>query len=438
MILDIYESILKYAGLDVDREGFISASIGDRKEPILVDGMRLVLPTTDQLRSFNPGEKTIFHPLSENILRSESNVVKKFKDIINIRLNYTIGAVAQSLLNTLASPELHKHLSPDQTDLLTIIKDIDEKTVTNFIQLMVAGMKSKSDKLFVNIYLKKAGKHQGRTYTRLGVVTFPFYENIKDAKVREKDKVAYKKLFEFMFPSISEEDSYNYGSNSRIAPCLDALLLSSVNIASRLNDLLDVYHNLIEDSNKLIFNSDWLEHFQNLEELRHEIIKIPHINIEVDEEPMMSQPPMQPGMTQPMVQPVMQPGYQQPVQQGYQQPMMPTGMSAPYMSQQPIYEKPELKQTKRGLDFKSLVQVNPSLASVPNALAPHLAQQQWQQQQMMMAQQAPTWSYNNPAPSPQQVYYPQQPMMQPVMMQPQYLQQPAMVTQPMQQPGYYR
>jgi hypothetical protein len=66
----------------------------------MVKGLPVVLPTDAQLRSGNLKEKVIFHPLSENILNqgepdTGSHVWWK---CINIRLNYSFGIIAQSLL----------------------------------------------------------------------------------------------------------------------------------------------------------------------------------------------------------------------------------------------------------------------------------------------------------------------------------------------------
>lgn len=389
-LLKIYESLLKFAGLTVDEEGYISTVINDRREPIHVGGARLVLPTHEQLRRFNPNEKVIFHPLAEDILKSESEVVKKFRDVINTRLNYTIGIVAQSLLNVIASTELHKRLNPEQMELLLAVKDVDDKTVSNFIQHMVSLMKTKPDRAFVNIFLKKGGYKGKDKFARLAVVSFPFYESLTELKVRKKDQEAFKQLFDYLFINIDVKDEYNYGSDSRIAPYLDALMHSAANVASGLNDTLQLFDDYIDEADKLVFNSDWYEYFQTLEELLPEIRKIP---IHSAQQPAESE-----QQTISYNQPA--PPAQYPVQPGYPvQPPLPGYPSQPaYPPQQP----PQPVRTERGLDFRSMVNSNPMLAAAQNPLMPHLMQQQMLRQ----AQQPPGWY--QPAPIPPQGY-PQQP-----------------------------
>lgn len=222
-LLTIYESILRFAGLEADSKGLISTSMENTKQPTVIDGLRLVLPTNDQLRNFNPKETIIFHPLTENILRGESEVIQKLKYIINIRLNYAIGIVAQSLLGVISSPELHARLTPEQSEILLVVKDADEKSVANLVNVMLNGVKTKPDRLFTNIYLKRGGVYQGKKFSRVGVVNFPFYQELllpktdKD-KFRAKDRETYKQLFEYMFEGINIDDHYNYGSNSQVAP----------------------------------------------------------------------------------------------------------------------------------------------------------------------------------------------------------------------------
>lgn len=418
-LLKIYTSILKYAGLEPDDKGYVSTVMDDRKQPALINGARIVLPTNDQLRNFNPSEKIIFHPMTENILRGESDVIQNLKNTLNVKLNFTIGIVAQSLLDLVASPELHSRLSPEQAELLTSVKEADDKSVTNFTSVMMHGVKTKSNKLFTNIYLKRGGTHNGKRFSRVGIVSFPFYEELKLGKVdkiRVKDKETYKELFEFMLPGIDNQEDYNYGSNSQVAPYLDALMKTSANIASRLNDIIIIYRDFIDNPDVLMFDSDWIEYFDNLEELLPEIRRIPvqHGNdggLNVCEE-------------QPVVEKVVQ-------QQVYQPPMQPGYTQQPYVQQ----EKPEIKETKRGLDWKSVVQSNPILAARPNPLTPILMQEQMRQQMMDQANRQPSWAQpQQQYPQQQQGYPQQQPMMQQQQGHPQ--QQPMMQQQYPQQQGY--
>lgn len=408
IIEDLYRAILDYGGLEADEQGFISVSTGGKPEPAFIDGLRMVLPTYGQLRSFNPKEKVVFHPLTENVLRGESEVIQKLKYVINVKMNVTIGHIVNQLLSLIASPQLHGKLTPEQSELLYSVKDGDEKTSTEFTKQMISGIKATPDRCFVNVYLKRGGTFKGERYARVGIVTFPFYEGLKSGKIeklRAKDKETLIQVFQFVFPDIDKTDEYNFGSHSHVAPFLEALMMSSANVASRLNDLLTIFSNHITESKDLVFNSEWVETVQNLPALIPEIRKIPpqagnEGSIPINKEEPPQAPVPQAPVYQTQVQPI------QPPIGGYPVPL-PT-QSAP--SAPP-------KVGKKGMDFRDFKASTPGMAYVPNPMAmPQSAPMGYIPQGMM-----PQPGYGmqmQPAPMgymPQ----PQNPvMMQPAMMQP--------------------
>lgn len=376
-LLEIYRAVLKYCGMEADDKGFITMRIDDKSEPAFIDGMRMVLPTDQQLRNVNPKESIVFHPLAENILRGESEVIQKLKTIINIRLNVTVGILGQTLLNLVASPAQHSKLDTEQAELLVAVSDADEKSVTNFVNVMLAGVKSTPERIFTNIYLKRGGTHREKRYSRVGIVTFPFYTNLLEGKVdkiRVKDVETYKQLMQFIFPNIADSEEYNFGSDSHVAPYLEALLRSSANVATRLNDLITMFKDYIDEPDQLMFDSEWFEYFQDLNALTSEIRKVPvqqgsEGSVGREEAPAAAPAPM-------MVAPA---------------PMTAPAMGQPYPTVGAPAARPEVKQTKRGLDFKSIVANNPGMAMAPNPMMPH-AMNQWQMQQMQQQQRPPSWA----------------------------------------------
>jgi hypothetical protein len=420
-IINVYKSILKFAQLEPDEKGYINSTVHQSKEPILVDGLRLVLPTTEQLRNFDPTQKIIFHPLTENILRGESAVIAKLRDAINVRINYTTGVVMSSLLTLVASPELHKKLSPEQAYILTVITDCDAKTISNFLPILISSMKATSERPLCNIFLKKGGWKANVKFSRLAVISFPFYNKIEQLKVRQKDKETFRQMLEFIFLKMTD-DEYSYGSNSRVAPFLDALMLGSSNIASRLNDILELYEEHIDEAKSLIFDSDWLEAFNNLEELIPEIRTIPShaVSDHVEQPPMVEVAQQQPVVQQAMI-PV--PSGPISLSQALDRPFQP-----PQYQQQPQqFQQPTLAKSKNGLDFNSVKAINPSLTQQPNPLQTQLGfQNALAYQKSMMAS----------APQPQMYDQYGQPMMNQQFQQPQMYDQygQPMMGQQFQQP----
>lgn len=170
--------------------------------------------------------------------------------------------------------------------------------------------------------------------------------------------------------------------------------MSSANVASRLNDIIAIYEPYIDNHQFLTFDSEWMDYFDNLDELIPEIRKIPVQNgndgtVSPKEETSSLPVPAQPSQVAPTYQHPT-PYAPQPYMQPYMQPAQPM-----------VQQKPELKQTKRGLDFKSVLQTNPSLAYAPNPLMPAIQQQRLMEQQQMMANRQPSWAGNQ---QPQQYY----------------------------------
>lgn len=434
-LLNVYKSILRFSGLEADNDGFVSTIIGDKREPALVNGLRLVLPTNNHLRS-NDGQKVVFHPLSENILRGESEVIAKLTEVINIRLNFTFGIVGQSLLNLVDSPDLHKRLNSTQLALLIAIKEVDNTTLTNFINVMLAGIKSQPTKVFTNIYLNRGGSLGERRYSRVAVVSFPMWKELQKGsetlfgvKVRVKDRETFKQLIKFVFPSLSEGNEYSRGSDSNTAPYLDVLMRSAMGLAACLNDLLVNFRDFIEDADKLMFDGDWTEAFENLEDLVPEIRRIP---VQAGNEgkhkvgEIVANKPST-GVVKPEL----------PAQAPWVPPSQTQPQQAPMQQQTP----PTPVKTAGGLDFNSVMAANPALAGMPSPMPgqmPYMPQQpnvpRWAMPQQPMPGQMPM---QPPMGYPQQM--PMQPMGYPQQPPMGYPQQPPMgfpQQMPMQPMGY--
>jgi hypothetical protein len=130
---EFYKQILSLGSLVTDKEGLVSAMVEDMSVPFTVKGKRLALPTKE-----NMGKTTdlcIFHPLSENFLRGESDVMQKYRSAINTRLNYVIGCMMGDLLTLITSTQEHQKLNPDQSELLSIVHQADEETLNRFSKI---------------------------------------------------------------------------------------------------------------------------------------------------------------------------------------------------------------------------------------------------------------------------------------------------------------
>jgi len=427
-LIKLYESILKFTGVSVDKDGYAFAELENRREPILINGLRLALPTSEQLRDQNTKDKVIFHPLSEVILHGKSEVIEKLNSLINIRLNYTFGVIAHSLLNLAASPEFHSSLTSEQSELLYTIKEADETAVKNFVSMMINGIKADPENVFVKIFLRRRANVRGKQFSRAGIVSFNMFEQLNTeetkilgVKLRKKDKETILALYKFMMPNIDVKETYNRGSDSMVAPFLDSLMQTAMAVANNLNDLLVNYKDHIDEADKLMFDADWVEVFENLEVMNTEIRRIPTQKGNEGKSATGTTPQAQ--VTAPYVDPV--PQVQQPTQYQpqVQQPM--------YQPQQPA--APALVYTDKGIDFNSIANLNRTMqhATVQQMPTPFgRPQQQYNPQLaqiMSRANSVPAFAAPDPRYMGNQGMY-QQPQYQQPMYQPQqqFQQSPSM------------
>ena len=416
-LIPLYKSILQYAGCQADEEGYVSLSIAGENTPALVKGARLVLPTREHLKTFQPGEKVIFHPLSENVLRGESEIIADLKQRINIRTNMILGALTISLLQLVADSDKHKLLDPEQSELLIALGAVEEKSVINLTSIVTAASKKNMTAVFTNIYLKKGGSVNGHRFARAGITTFPFWNELTEDKkdifgvgIRlTKDKPIYTNLMKFIFPEIETPEAYNYGSASNTAPYLDALMKTSLKINARLAYLCELYKPFINGltDEDLVFDSEWVEAFDNLDALQAEIRKVPmqagnegSAKVEQPNQAPVNQPlvaPAQMGIA-PVASAAAPVAASAPAAhagalpwQNVRSAQAPQPyQAAPYPGAQQFAHAPAAPARpvmgKGGLDFNSLKAAVPSLAMAPNALPGR------QYPGMVQQQAAPRWA----------------------------------------------
>jgi hypothetical protein len=424
-LLNLYENIIKFAGLSVNSDGYVFVAINDKREPFTIDGKQVVLPTKEHLK--NSINKTIFHPLRENLMGGESEIVKAYRNALAIRFNVASTTIGQYLLLAAASSDQQQKLNAEQMSLVTSLGDVDAKTIENYNRVVMAGMKLDPYKNFVSLFLRKGDTILGKRYARVCITTFPIYEQlvegkdkINGVKIRVKDVDTFIKLHRFMLSGIGDQHSYSAGTNSRIAPYMEALMDASQRIASSFNDILAQYRDFIDDADSLVFNSDWVEDFTNLDDINSEIIRIPSQSANkttsvLEEESSSSDTQQSPVVAEHRQTPVVS----QPQVQHTSIPPVPPPWIQPPMRQQ---QMPIPARAPNGpVSVKDLLAMSPGSNMAPNPLAPIL-------QQGMLRQQYPQPGYPQPG---------MMPMMQPGMQYPQPVyQQPGMMPmmqQPMQQ-----
>ena len=242
-----YTRVLVSVGLIVNPDGGVYVRAANQELPLPVAGKSLVLPTAENLRSgFN--DRQAFAPLGESINLTESIVLKKLRQTITVRQTTVIGALMAELMTIAADVNLHKTLSPTQAELLSVIPEVDEKTV-KAVGVVFDTIDPLGDKRLISTYLKRNGIVDGVEYMRAAIVAIDIMRaqvekeaTIYGKAVRVKDKKAFFSLLEFILPGCKDPGKfYSAGSKDKIAPNFHALMVSHLNVMEALNLVIDLF-----------------------------------------------------------------------------------------------------------------------------------------------------------------------------------------------------
>lgn len=393
-LLHWYSSVLHAANCEVDDVGQIvyrHTTDSSKTTPLFAktpDGNRsLVMPIADVLTDYDPAKELAFHPLHEAIDMGESASLMIFRKTANVALNIKIGGLFAELCRIAESPAEQRKLNPEQAELTRLLADIKEGTaerLANTVQVRLA--RNSSDASYVHIALRRGAVCAGQKRSRVGIVLFPVLEQLDritrmEAEGATPDKAledtwflkadkhlipVLKQLYDFVFPEIGVRDGYNDYSDSHLAPFLEALLRTITRVGGRINEVVDMYANVLTNPDAYRVDLSWmhdLENFDDLAPLANSLSPIAgnagtpsrgtsKAPVATTPAPQPQQQMQQPVVVQPAPQPVQ---YQQPQMAMQQQPAPSAdgkvsfgalvGAQQPQPYQQPVqYAQPQYMQ----------------------------------------------------------------------------------------------
>lgn len=264
----LYKDILESAGLSIDADSVICLPTPAEDVPTIIDGKFLLLPTNEVLRNPNWEDTIAFHPLSENVVRGESEVLKKLREILLTRATNVLTEVTSQLINIASNTDMHKTLSPNQSEFLSHLPEADKKMVETYLK-MIASSSPVGNNRFISMYLKRGGTHDGVKYNRLCVVDLPVLKadeeerSIFGVKMRIKDLSSIRDLITYTLPN-----DYTCGSKSQTAPYFQALLMSYVALMEDLNKVVKLFNKVFQNSDELITDLSWKAEIACLSDMR--------------------------------------------------------------------------------------------------------------------------------------------------------------------------
>jgi hypothetical protein len=289
-LLIFYSQLLDAVDLKVDEDGGISympaGAVDKNNLPMKVtamigDGKYWVLPTKPILASSPWDTHMAFHPLSENILNGESEVASKLKAVMNIKLNAVLGELLGQLTNFAAHPDAHGNVPARASKFLKLVPEIKEKTAERMADMVERSTVS-TDRRFVNLYVKRGGKILDSRFQHVGVVTFPFREELEgetpkafNVTLSKKDQASFKALFDYIMPDSQEMETYSAGSRSHTASTFEAMCRAFIKVATQLNEITTLHKKMLPTYKDLMINLDWVDELSNIEKLADCIPPLP-------------------------------------------------------------------------------------------------------------------------------------------------------------------
>lgn len=252
---------------------------GDVAEyPCVSNDKRVTLPTDTLLKSGEWDGLIPFHPLSENILRGESEIIHFLRRVIQFRLAGVSGALMDDLMQLATDTSRHADLSPTESEYLKEVPKVDSKTLKVLHKLLNAHLDE-----IIKIYLKRAGKIDGKEYRRVAAVSFPLHEELhtEGTKIFNasagnlKNKKSIAALFEYIFPDPDEMDKWSAGSDSDVAPYFHSLMRCYASIAEHLNTLVEKHERVLSNPDILKTDLSWVPSLKQLSKWRDLIPALP-------------------------------------------------------------------------------------------------------------------------------------------------------------------
>jgi hypothetical protein len=280
-LLDFYKSTLGFCSMAVSNTGFIKLVLAGSEGMCMIEGKSLILPIPKRMKEFDFEKEIIFHPMTESIVRGESEVQEKMRLSFVSKMNFAVFTMMCKLLEIAKDGAKHINLDPAQADFLKVVKDVDQTCYDNFREfgLQIIGGK-KVEWKFMDMRLKKGGMYKAKKVDKLGIVFFPFYEKLarKEAgKLRVSDTKVYKALFEYIF-NVADDDAYNRPCHGNaVAPYFTSFLSTAVAVAIPMNDLVSTFASYLDSDETEIcgFDLSWHDQLVNIESLLPDVRKIP-------------------------------------------------------------------------------------------------------------------------------------------------------------------
>lgn len=273
-LIECYNTFLPALSMTAAPTGEISLINPETKikEPVEVKGRRLILPTRDFLRKEDRSDYQPFHPLSENLARGQSVVMKNLVNTVRKLILWNLFELSIVFMEVACTAEYQKNLPSIWNKFFVDTKDADAKTLENFKRILKAGCDE--HKRFASVFLKNGGKIGNDKFSRVCHIGFTWFDDIDSQlvfgiKIRKKDVDVIKAVMRWVLPGIDTADYYSAGTNANVAPYFVALMSAWGKVAKDFNNAIAMA-SVVETPASTI-PLDYLDHMDELSSMYRDI-----------------------------------------------------------------------------------------------------------------------------------------------------------------------
>ncbi|MDD2819153.1 MAG: hypothetical protein PHN51_10240 [Candidatus Nanopelagicales bacterium] len=258
-IKTFYLSVANYAGLKEDDKGNL-VNINEKLGAFTLDDKPIALPHHEILK--NPEGRNIFHPLNENYAVPINSQFNLFKSKLVFELNLKLSTIVLAMIRICSDPMLQQRVKTSKAvEFISSVGETDMTTIDKFAKLLKASQTANKEAFLFDIFLKKNGELKGEPYAAIGKLNVHILTELKktleaaDGKyavygctLRKKDVVSLLAIFTALFPLHDVPDEMTVGTDHNTFRMFNALLLSSFQVASRMNEVVDLLNEVQEPS----------------------------------------------------------------------------------------------------------------------------------------------------------------------------------------------
>lgn len=282
LVLDGYNAMLNSMLMVADPEDdAVRYGLGS-KEQVAIEGRKLWMATERSLDSKAKENDAFFHPLCEDALHGQSEMIHFLTRRALAALSLRTDEVVGSILTLAADPKRQtKVKNAKAIEFMKVVKDLKDNTLKNWAKLVE---KMSEQNGLYSVYLNRNKEIDGVHYSRVCVLEVPILNDqtqgadLCGINVHSK---ANKELIRALMERIFDGVRLEHGSSGN-APYLHCLLLMYREVSERLNEIVELFKGMLDCT---IVRFDWMDEMFGDEDKLSELIGyIPPLSYNTGEE----------------------------------------------------------------------------------------------------------------------------------------------------------